>query len=42
MHRGPSIESLNYNAAGNLFDGYCVSGLIKHNRVHVYQDKRYR
>ncbi|WP_294738187.1 RHS repeat-associated core domain-containing protein [uncultured Pseudomonas sp.] len=36
------IESLNYDAAGNLFDGYRVNGLIKHNRVHVYQDKRYR
>ncbi|WP_332875295.1 RHS repeat-associated core domain-containing protein [Pseudomonas sp. MF7453] len=42
VHRGPSIESLNYDAAGNLFDGYRVNGLIKHNRVHVYQDKRYR
>ncbi|WP_339493154.1 hypothetical protein [Pseudomonas sp. EA_15y_Pfl2_R67] len=48
MHRssptalGQHIESLNYDAAGNLFDGYWVNGLIKHNRVHVYQDKRYR
>ena len=42
VHRGPSVESLNYDAAGNLFDGYRVKGLIKHNRVHVYQDKRYR
>ncbi|MFL1482397.1 RHS domain-containing protein, partial [Pseudomonas grimontii] len=48
MHRsgpaslGQHIESLNYDAAGNLFDGYRVNGLIKHNRVHVYQDKRYR
>ncbi|ETK13998.1 RHS repeat-associated core domain-containing protein [Pseudomonas sp. FH1] len=42
VHRGQSIESLNYDAAGNLFDGYRVNGLIKHNRVHVYQDKRYR
>ena len=42
VHRGPSVESLNYDAAGNLFDGYRVNGLIKHNRVHVYQDKRYR
>ena len=39
---GQHIESLNYDAAGNLFDGYRVNGLIKHNRVHVYQDKRYR
>jgi len=39
---GQHIESLNYDAAGNLFDGYRVKGLIKHNRVHVYQDKRYR
>ncbi|WP_244640678.1 RHS repeat-associated core domain-containing protein [Pseudomonas fluorescens] len=48
MHRsspaslGQHIESLNYDPAGNLFDGYRVNGLIKHNRVHVYQDKRYR
>ncbi len=42
INLGPSIESLNYDAAGNLFDGYRVNGLIKHNRVHVYQDKRYR
>ena len=48
MHRsspaslGQHIESLNYDAAGNLFDGYRVNGLIKHNRVHVYRDKRYR
>ncbi|WEL63311.1 RHS domain-containing protein [Pseudomonas sp. CBSPGW29] len=42
VHRGQHIESLNYDAAGNLFDGYRVNGLIKHNRVHVYQDKRYR
>ncbi|MBJ2221792.1 RHS repeat-associated core domain-containing protein, partial [Pseudomonas sp. MF7453] len=39
---GQHIESLNYDPAGNLFDGYRVNGLIKHNRVHVYQDKRYR
>jgi YD repeat-containing protein len=37
VHRGQHIESLNYDAAGNLFDGYRVNGLIKHNRVHVYQ-----
>ncbi|AZE66419.1 RHS repeat protein [Pseudomonas synxantha] len=45
MHRnspgvqGQHIESLNYDPAG---DGYQVNGLIKHNRVQVYQDKRYR
>ena len=48
MHRsgptslGQHIESLNFDPAGNLYDGYRVNGLIKHNRVHVYQDKRYR
>lgn len=40
--QGKYIEGFNYDKAANLVDGYRVNGLIKHNRVHVYQDKRYR
>ena len=40
--QGKYIEGFNYDKAGNLLDGYRISGHIKHNRVHVYQDKRYR
>lgn len=36
------VEDFKYDKAGNLFDGPKLSGLIKHNRVLVYQDKRYR
>lgn len=35
-------EDLKYDKTGNLFDGPKLNGLIKHNRVLVYQDKRYR
>ncbi|WP_410481835.1 RHS repeat-associated core domain-containing protein [Pseudomonas plecoglossicida] len=35
-------EDFKYDKAGNLFDGPKLNGLIKHNRVLVYQDKRYR
>lgn len=36
------VESYRYDKAGNLTDGARLNGLIKHNRVRVYQDKRYR
>ncbi|MNO92518.1 putative deoxyribonuclease RhsC [compost metagenome] len=36
------VEDFKYDKAGNLFDGPKLNGLIKHNRVLVYQDKRYR
>jgi RHS repeat-associated protein len=36
------VENLRYDKAGNLFDGAKLNGLIKHNLVVVYQDKRYR
>ncbi|MFK0087455.1 RHS repeat-associated core domain-containing protein [Pseudomonas sp. NPDC090755] len=36
------VEDFKYDKAGNLFDGPKLDGLIKHNRVLVYQDKRYR
>jgi RHS repeat-associated protein len=36
------IEDFKYDKAGNLFDGPKLNGLIKHNRVLVYQDNRYR
>ncbi|MFG0410010.1 RHS repeat-associated core domain-containing protein [Pseudomonas sp. FYR_11] len=36
------VENYRYDKAGNLFDGPKLNGLIKHNRVLVYQDKRYR
>ena len=36
------IEDFKYDKAGNLFDGPKLNGFIKHNRVLVYQDKRYR
>ncbi|WP_445677380.1 RHS repeat-associated core domain-containing protein [Pseudomonas putida] len=36
------VEDYKYDKAGNLFDGPKLNGLIKHNRVLVYQDKRYR
>jgi YD repeat-containing protein len=36
------VEDFKYDKAGNLFDGPKLNGFIKHNRVLVYQDKRYR
>lgn len=36
------VEDFKYDKAGNLFDGPKLNGLIEHNRVLVYQDKRYR
>ncbi|WP_459207668.1 RHS repeat-associated core domain-containing protein [Pseudomonas sp. MLB6B] len=36
------VEDYKYDRAGNLFDGPKLNGYIKHNRVLVYQDKRYR
>ncbi|MFK0092372.1 RHS repeat-associated core domain-containing protein [Pseudomonas sp. NPDC090592] len=36
------VEDFKYDKAGNLLDGPKLNGLIKHNRVLVYQDKRYR
>ncbi|MGX1021512.1 RHS repeat-associated protein [Pseudomonas sp. Y3 TE3536] len=36
------VEHFKYDKADNLFDGPKLNGLIKHNRVLVYQDKRYR
>lgn len=36
------VEEFKYDKAGNLFDGPKLNGLIKHNRMLVYQDKRYR
>lgn len=40
--RATQVEDFKYDKAGNLFDGPKLHGLIKHNRVLVYQDKRYR
>jgi len=40
--RATHVEDFKYDKAGNLFDGPKLNGLIKHNRVLVYQDKRYR
>ncbi|WP_349974939.1 hypothetical protein [Pseudomonas sp. WHRI 8519] len=36
------VEDFKYDKAGNLFDGPKLNVLINHNRVLVYQDKRYR
>lgn len=36
------VEHFGYDPAGNLLNGYQINGLVRHNRVEVYQDKRYR
>ncbi|MBI6926736.1 PAAR/RHS domain-containing protein [Pseudomonas putida] len=36
------VEDYKYDNAGNLLDGSKLNGLIKHNRLLVYQDKQYR
>ncbi|WP_205299840.1 RHS repeat-associated core domain-containing protein [Pantoea sp. Tr-811] len=36
------VEDFKYDKAGNLFNGPKLNGLVKHNRILVYQDKRYR
>ncbi|MCJ7957852.1 MAG: RHS domain-containing protein [Pseudomonas sp.] len=38
LHR----ETYNYDAAANLLPMGRMGGYIKHNRVHVFEDKRYR
>jgi RHS repeat-associated protein len=38
LHR----ETYNYDAAANLMQSGRGSGYVKHNRVHVFEDKRYR
>ncbi|MEX5625820.1 RHS repeat-associated core domain-containing protein [Pseudomonas marginalis] len=38
LHR----ETYNYDAAANLLSSGRMGGYIKHNRVHVFEDKRYR
>ncbi|WP_082420913.1 MULTISPECIES: RHS repeat-associated core domain-containing protein [unclassified Pseudomonas] len=42
-HRnGQQVEHYGYDKAGNLLDGYPIKGYVRHNRLKVYQDKRYR
>lgn len=36
------VEDFKYDKAGNMFDGPKLNGLLEHNRVLAYQDKRYR
>ncbi|WP_369987353.1 RHS repeat-associated core domain-containing protein [Pseudomonas xanthosomatis] len=36
------VEHYGYDRAGNLLDGHGLGGAVRHNRVKVYQDKRYR
>jgi RHS repeat-associated protein len=36
------VEQYGYDRAGNLLDGHGLGGAVRHNRVKVYQDKRYR
>ena len=38
LHR----ETYNYDAAANLLQSGRAGGYVKHNRVHVFEDKRYR
>ncbi|MCF8997065.1 type IV secretion protein Rhs, partial [Pseudomonas carnis] len=38
LHR----ETYNYDAAANLLPTGRMAGCVKHNRVHVFEDKRYR
>jgi RHS repeat-associated protein len=38
LHR----ETYNYDAAANLLPTARMGGYVKHNRVHVFEDKRYR
>nr|WP_233475137.1 MULTISPECIES: RHS repeat-associated core domain-containing protein [Pseudomonas] len=35
-------ETYNYDAAANLLPNGRMGGYVKHNRVHVFEDKRYR
>lgn len=42
-HRqSPTLEHFGYDPAGNLLDGYQVGGRVRHDRVKVFQDRRYR
>lgn len=38
----PQVETCAYDKAGNLLDGYPVNALVRHDRVKVHEDKRYR
>ncbi|MBC7213575.1 MAG: RHS domain-containing protein [Pseudomonas sp.] len=38
----PMVEHFGYDLAGNLLEGYQVNGRVRHNRVKVFQDRRYR
>ncbi|MDL2186598.1 RHS repeat-associated core domain-containing protein [Pseudomonas sp. ChxA] len=42
--RNPELhrETYNYDAAANLLPTGRMGGYVKHNRVHVFEDKRYR
>jgi len=35
------VENYAFDRAGNLLDGYSLKGHVRHDRVQVYQDKRY-
>lgn len=35
------VENYAFDRAGNLLDGYSLKGHVRHDRVLVYQDKRY-
>ncbi|PYC21271.1 RHS repeat-associated core domain-containing protein [Pseudomonas mosselii] len=37
-----AVETYAYDKAGNLLDGYPVNGLVRHDRVRVHEDKRFR
>lgn len=38
----PIVEHYGYDRAGNLIEGYQPKAHVRHNRVTVHQDKRYR
>ncbi|WP_256593059.1 RHS repeat-associated core domain-containing protein [Pseudomonas sp. 2822-15] len=41
-HQGGRSETYAYDAAANLLDSPLQGGLVRHNRLLTYQDKRYR
>ncbi|WP_258166634.1 RHS repeat-associated core domain-containing protein [Pseudomonas poae] len=41
-HQAGQTETFAYDAAANLLDGPQQGGLVRHNRLLTYQDKRYR
>lgn len=41
-HQAGRSETCAYDAAANLLDSSHQGGLVKHNRLLTYQDKRYR